>query len=75
MWGSIMEENKIVAKDGYILTNGSAFGKIVFLGVHDLEENWYEITIDEYNEIINAELEEANEDDYIEALQTMGVEI
>ena len=70
-----MEENKIVAREGYILTNGCAFGKIVFLGVHDLKENWYEITIDEYNEIINAEPEEADEDDYIEAPQTMGVEI
>ena len=70
-----MEENKIIARDGYVLTNGRAFGKIVFLGVYDLEENWYEITVDEYNEIISTELEEANEDDYIEALQTMGVEI
>ena len=70
-----MEENKIVAKDGYILTNGSAFGKIVFLGAHDSKENWYEITFEEYDKIVNTEPEEVTEEDYVEALRNMGVEI
>ena len=34
----------LTADTGMKLTNGSAFGSVVYLGVHDAEENWNEIT-------------------------------
>ena len=52
---------KLIASDGYVLTNGSAYGKEVYLGKNDSAENWHEITDAEYAEIIaaqEAELEE-----------------
>ena len=41
----------LIAKDGYVLTNGEAFGKIVDLADGDSGEKWHEITETEYQEI------------------------
>lgn len=46
--------NKIIAREGMILTNGDVYGKSVSLGVNDSIENWYEITEKEYK-IFSAE--------------------
>lgn len=35
------------ADEGKTLTNGEAFGKVVYLGRNDSAENWYEITDEE----------------------------
>lgn len=39
-------ENAIILKadEGKTLTNGEAFGKVVYLGKNDSVDNWYEIT-------------------------------
>lgn len=42
---------KLYAKDGYMLTNGEVYGKIIDLGSKDSKENYYEITIEEYEEL------------------------
>lgn len=52
-----IEIKKLVAADGYTLTNGDSFGKEVYLGCNDSPDNWYEITEAEYEEIQKAELE------------------
>ena len=49
---------KLIASDGFILTNGESYGKEVYLGTGDKPENWHEITEEEY-EKIQAELEDA----------------
>ena len=36
--------HKLTAAEGMTLTNGSAFGKEVFLGCNDTADNWREIT-------------------------------
>ena len=43
-------ENQIVIKadENKILTNGQAFGIVVYLGKNDSPDNWYEITAKEY---------------------------
>ena len=46
-----MERTKLTASDGMWLTNGVAYGKIVYLGVNDSPENWYEITEEEYQRV------------------------
>lgn len=47
-----MELRKITASDGMWLTDGEAYGKTVYLGVNDKPENWYEISEQEYEEIL-----------------------
>ena len=42
---------KLTASDGYVLTNGEAYSKEVYLGCNDKAENWREITEAEYEEI------------------------
>ena len=43
---------KLTADDGMILTNGEAYGRVVFLSVNDSAESWHEITEAEAQEII-----------------------
>ena len=43
------------AEENMTLTNGEAFGKVVYLGENDSAENWYEIT--------DADAEALQEDD------------
>lgn len=42
----------LVAKDGYMLTNGKTFVKIVDLAEGSTGSNWYEITEEEYNSFV-----------------------
>lgn len=48
---------KLIASSGMILTNGEAFGTTVYVA-NGAENDWYEITIEEYNEILQAQMEE-----------------
>ena len=48
-------DNVLIAKEGYIYTNGKTFGYTVYLGINDSADNWYEITEEEYKEILKAE--------------------
>lgn len=43
---------KLTATDGMILTNGSEYGKVIFLGDTASPEDYHEITEVEYNEIL-----------------------
>ena len=45
-------DNILIARDGYIYTNGNTYAYIVRLGVNDSADNLYEITEEEYNKII-----------------------
>ena len=56
---TIIELKKLIADEGKVLTNGTTFGKLITLGITDNESNWYEITEEEYAEILaEAESEE-----------------
>lgn len=52
-----IELRKLTAADGYVLTNGKAHGKEIYLGKNDSAENWHEITDAEYAAIVKAEEE------------------
>lgn len=41
----------LTASEGHILTNGTSYGYSVALGIYDSPENWYEIPIEEYENI------------------------
>lgn len=45
------------AEEGYTLTNGEAFGKVVYLGINDSVDNWHKITDEEAKEFQNTESE------------------
>lgn len=49
------------ADEGMTLTNGEAFGKVVYLGKNDSASNWHEITDEDAEEMQTAELEEVTE--------------
>lgn len=50
-----IELRKIVADDGFVLTNGETYGREIYLGKNDNAENWHEITEAEYDEILKQE--------------------
>ena len=55
-----IEITKLTAAEGHVLTNGDAYGKVVYLGKNDKPENWHEITDAEYDKIV--EDQEAKEE-------------
>ena len=65
---------KLIANEGMILTNGEAFGRVVFLGTGDSAENWHEITEAEYEVLVEND-NPATEEDYQDALREMGVSL
>lgn len=66
--------NKLIAADGMTLTNGEAFGKIVYLASGADASAWYELT-DTEADVLKRDLEEAQAADYENALAEMGVEV
>ena len=58
-----MNERKILkASEGHILTNGTVYGTEIWLAEGVSGDDFYEITLEEYEAIINSE--EANEMPY-----------
>jgi hypothetical protein len=41
-----------------VLTNGTAYGKEIYLGVNDSPNNWWEITEEEYEDILREQEKE-----------------
>ena len=67
-----MDERKILyAEDGMILTNGTDYGRIIYLADGADETAFHPITEEEYEAIMNDEQAEAG--DYIESLERLGV--
>lgn len=53
-----IELRKMIASKYMILTNGKAYGKEIYLGVNDSPNNWWEITEEEYEEILEEQEKE-----------------
>lgn len=71
-----IERKTIKASDGHILTNDKIYGRITTLSIKDKEEDFYEITEEEYNILFSEdESEQATEEDFINAFNEMGVKI
>ena len=72
----------IIASEGHVLTNGSIFGKIIYLAEGLDASTFYEITDAKYESIMNAEFyddeslfDNVTEEDYQEALGELGVKL
>ena len=53
-----VELRVLTASNGMVLTDGEVYSSVggqVYLGVNDSPENWYEITEEEYNSIVEQE--------------------
>lgn len=47
-----MELRTINAGEGMVFTNGETYGKSICLGKNDSPENWREITLEKYENIL-----------------------
>ena len=65
-----MERKILKAKDGYIFTNGEIYGEEIYLAEGVDETTFKEIPKDE---LVIDEVEEADIDDYKDALSKFGV--
>ena len=54
MTESTIKITKLTAPEGFVLTNGRAYGRTVYLGKNDKAENWYAITKQQYDTIMEA---------------------
>ena len=63
---------KLTATDGMIITDGRMYGRIIYLANIDNPEDFYEITEEEYNEILAREEAKAREE--AEAIEHNGTE-
>lgn len=69
-------DNVLIAREGYVYTNGETFSNVIRLGINDSADNWHEITEEEAERLQNTETPpdtEATETDYINALEELGV--
>lgn len=58
-----INDNKIIADDNMILTNGKVYTRRLYLGVNDSSNNWYEITEEEYKASKENENRKENNDE------------
>lgn len=49
---------KLTPSEGMVLTNGEAYSTEVYLGKNDSADNWHEITVEEYEKVLEKEMEE-----------------
>lgn len=49
---TVEKQTVLKAESGKILTNGNTYGTVVYLAPSDSKDNWYEITIEEYEKMI-----------------------
>lgn len=66
-----MERKTLHAADGMVLTDGTIYGKIIYLAEGADESAFYPITQEEYDAMINDT--EAEAADYAAALERFGV--
>ena len=69
----------IKANEGYILTNGEVYGTEIFLAEGMNAEDFYEITREDYESLMEADdplsTDQATDADYQTALREMGVKV
>lgn len=58
--------NVLIAKDGYVYTNGETFSSVIRLGINDGADNWYEITEEEAKKLQNTEFKTPTEEEVTE---------
>ena len=64
--GEKMGRQIIEAKNGMVFTDGEIYGKKIYLAVGETADKFYEITIEEYEEILKQEEEMLLNGDIVE---------
>lgn len=76
--GDMDMRKTLIATEGHILTDGTTYGKIIYLAEGIDESAFYEITEEEYAAIMSEDEpseDDATEADYRAALGEMGVNL
>lgn len=53
---------KLTPSEGMVLTNGETYSTEVYLGKNDSPDNWYELPVEEYEEIMAEQEREMREE-------------
>ena len=48
-----MRDNTLIARDGYIYTDGEVYGSIIYLANGTSPDSFYEIAVEEYQKILD----------------------
>ena len=64
----IIDGNRLTPENGMWLSNGQTASQLVLLGVNDSASNWYEITAEEAEGILNPPIDEDLTDSEILAI-------
>jgi hypothetical protein len=56
-------DNVLIAKEGYVYTNGETFSTVIRLGKYDSVENWHENTEEEAERLQEIEMSEEDLDE------------
>jgi hypothetical protein len=68
-------DNVLIAKDGFVYSNGKTYSNIIRLGVNDSADNWYEVPEEEVQIVDEQQENTATEEDYQNALAELGVDL
>ena len=68
-------DNVLIAKDGFVYTNGETYSNVIRLGVNDSADNWHEVPEEEVQIVEEPQDETATEEDYQNALAEFGVSL
>ena len=68
-------DNILIAKDGFVYSNGETYSNVIRLGVNDSADNWHEVPEEEVQIVEEPQDETATEEDYINALAEFGVSL
>lgn len=67
-----MERTVLYADEGMVLTNGTDYGRVIYLAIGADASEYYQITDAEYEAIVTSQI--AEEEDYMLSLERFGVE-
>ena len=68
-------DNVLIAKDGFVYSNGQTCSNVIRLGVNDSADNWHEVPEEEVQIVDEPQENTATEEDYQNALTELGVDL
>ena len=68
-------DNILIAKDGFVYSNGETYSNVIRLGVNDSADNWHEVPEKEVQIMEESQDDTATEEDYQNALAEFGVSL
>ena len=70
-----MDDKVLIAKDGFVYSNGETYSNVIRLGVNDSADNWHEVPEEEVQVMEEPQDDAATDEDYQNALAEFGVSL